>query len=191
MHNLRKKLKQQRKALSIYQQKSAEIALFHQLLRCTQFQYARKIGIYLHAFGEIQTQLILMYCFKHKKIVYLPQVSFLKNQLRWVKISQNQYLSQRFYRHFLGMQEPEGKGIHVNQLDLLIMPLVACDLLGTRMGMGGGYYDRTLSISPHKPYRLGICHDFQVQEQPLQKQAWDQSLHALCTPKRLIYFKRT
>ncbi len=42
------------------------------------------------------------------------------------------------------------------------MPLLACDTHGTRIGMGGGYYDRTLASAPQHPYRLGIAHDFQL-----------------------------
>ena len=46
------------------------------------------------------------------------------------------------------MKEPMAtRGQHVSTLDLLIMPLLACDQLGTRIGMGGGFCDRTLATA--------------------------------------------
>ncbi len=64
----------------------------------------------------------------------------MNQNLMWVKISSSQYLNKRFSHHPLGMKEPmASRGQHVSTLDLLIMPLLACDHLGTRIGMGGGY----------------------------------------------------
>lgn len=57
--------------------------------------------------------------------------------LVWIKIKPHQYFSKRFSHHPLGMKEPmASRGHHVSKLDLLIMPLVACDHTGTRIGMG-------------------------------------------------------
>ncbi len=89
------------------------------------------------------------------------------------------------------MKEPMAtRGKHVSKLDLLLMPLLACDQYGTRIGMGGGYYDRTLASAKHKPYRLGLAHPFQFIEYTLKRQSWDQPLDALLTPQRVYYFKR-
>ena len=61
----------------------------------------------------------------------------MNQQLTWVEISQNQYRSQRFAHHRLGMREPMAtRGLHASKLDLLVMPLLACDQYGTRIGMG-------------------------------------------------------
>ncbi len=56
--------------------------------------------------------------------------------------------------------------------------------------MGGGYYDRTMASAKHKPYRLGLAHQFQFIEHTLKRQSWDQPLDALLTPQRVYYFKR-
>jgi len=55
--------------------------------------------------------------------------------------------------------------------------------------MGGGFYDKTLASAPHKPYRLGIAHDFQLIQQPLHREVWDQPLDALLTPAKYLHFK--
>ena len=115
----------------------------------------------------------------------------MNHHLVWVKISKNIYRNKRFSLHRLGMQEPmASRGIHVSHLDLLIMPLLACDRYGTRMGMGGGFYDRTLASAPHKPFRLGLGHDFQYLDLSLDRHAWDQTLDAFICPSKTFYFRR-
>ena len=190
MKQLRTQLKKSRRQLSYFEQQKAERAVFQHLIDSAIFKNSKKVGIYLHAFGEVSTRLIILYCFKLKKEVYLPRICPIKQQLLWVKITNHQYLKKQFYKHPLGMYEPFGRGHLVNYLDLLIMPLVGCDLIGTRMGMGGGYYDRTLANSSHSPYRLGLAHNFQLLPFLLKRQIWDQPLDAVCTPKKLIFFKR-
>ena len=86
------------------------------------------------------------------------------------------------------MKEPiQTRAKNVDQLDLLIMPLLACDHLGTRMGMGGGYYDRTLARCPARPFRVGLAYDFQQVER-LQRQVWDQPLDAALVAGRWFSF---
>ncbi len=186
---LRKSLRQQRRQLSLFEQKQHAIKVLQRLYRFPPLQSAQKVGVYLHAFGEVATDQLIEYCLQHNKAVYLPIVCQMNQQLRWVKISQQQFRSKRFSRHRLGMLEPQtGRGIHVSHLDLLIMPLLACDHAGTRMGMGGGFYDRTLASAPFRPYRLGLAHDFQLTRENLQRNPWDQPLHALITPTKLLRF---
>lgn len=191
MHELRRQIRKQRKQLSSFQQVQAENFALNHLRRFHQFQSAKHIGIYLDAFGEVKTKKIIELAFQQSKRVYLPVICNMNKKLVWVEISQHQYRNKRFANHILGMQEPrKSRGFHVNQLDLLILPLLACDAVGTRIGMGGGFYDKTLANSTHKPYRLGLAHEFQYIRHKLQRQTWDQPLDALLTPTKLYRFKR-
>ena len=191
LNTLRKQLRQQRRAVTPNQQQQAQQAVLQRLLRLPKFQYAKKVGLYLDAFGEIHTQRIIEYCFVQGKQVYLPMICNMNQQLVWVEISRHQYINKRFSHHPLGMKEPmASRGKHVSHLDLLIMPLLACDKYGTRIGMGGGYYDRTLASAPQRPYRLGIAHDFQLIHANLPRKNWDQPLDALLTPECFLQFKR-
>ena len=190
MNALRSQIRKQRRQVSIFQQRQSEQDCLNQLCHFHHFQHAKKIGIYLNAFGEIYTNKIIEYAFSKGKEVYLPKVISTRQALVWVKISQHQYRSKRFANHVLGMQEPrKSRGFHVSKLDLLIMPLLACDFLGTRIGMGGGFYDKTLASAPYKPFRLGLAHDFQFLNIQLDRQVWDQPLNALLTPRKLHRFK--
>lgn len=188
---IRKNLRSKRRSLSPLEQKKAQLNVLHHLNSLAIFHSSKKIGLYLHAFGEVHTDLIIKLCFQKNKQVYLPMICSMDQRLVWVRISKNQYVNRRFSHHPLGMKEPMAtRAKHVSSLDLLIMPLLACDQYGTRIGMGGGYYDRTLASAKHKPYRLGLAHQFQFIEHTLKRQSWDQPLDALLTPQRVYYFKR-
>ncbi|MEG0482041.1 MAG: 5-formyltetrahydrofolate cyclo-ligase [Acinetobacter sp.] len=188
---LRQRLRKQRRSLNRFQQGIAATQCLQKILKCPQFHTAQKIGLYLDAFGEIQTKIIIEQCFALNKSVYLPMICNMNHRLVWVKISRNIYRNKRFSLHPLGMLEPmASRGIHVSHLDLLIMPLVACDRYGSRMGMGGGFYDRTLASAPRKPFRLGLGHDFQYLDLSLNRHAWDQALDAFICPSKAFYFRR-
>ncbi|MCU4528984.1 5-formyltetrahydrofolate cyclo-ligase [Acinetobacter sp. P1(2023)] len=188
---IRKNLRSKRRSLTSFEQKQAQLGVLHHLNTLPIFHSSKKIGLYLHAFGEVHTELLIDLCFKKNKQVYLPMICSMNQRLVWVKISKNQYINRRFSHHPLGMKEPmASRAKHVSSLDLLLMPLLACDQYGTRIGMGGGYYDRTLATAKHQPYRLGIAHQFQFIEYTLKRQSWDQPLDALLTPQRVYHFKR-
>lgn len=186
---LRKQLRLQRRQLNRFQQRQAEQRCLQHLLRLPEYQSAQHIGLYLHAFGEVATQALIWMCLKRGKTVYLPVICNMNQQLRWVKLSIGLYRGMRFSRHPLGMQQPMlPHSWPVSHLDLLVMPLLACDTRGLRLGMGGGYYDRTLAHAPHRPFRLGLAHEFQWLNEQLPARAWDQAIDALITPKRLRRF---
>lgn len=191
MNELRRQLRKQRRQLTGFQQRQAEYQVFHRLIRHPNFKNAQRIGIYLHAFGEIRTQKIIEYAFSKGKKVYLPKICNMNQCLVWVQISQQQYRTNRFSVHTLGMLEPmESRGLHVSHLDLLLMPLLACDLYGTRIGMGGGFYDRTLASAPKHPLRFGLAHHFQLIKEKLPRQIWDQTIDGLITPTQSLQFIR-
>ena len=188
---LRRTIRQQRRKLSKQQQQMIESQCLKQCLQHPKFLQAKKIGVYLDAFGEVKTKRLIEYCFAQGKSVYLPMICNMNKILVWVKISHQQYRNQRFSLHPLGMREPmASRGRHVSVLDVVIMPLLACDFKGTRMGMGGGFYDRTLASAFSRPHRLGLAHDFQFLDIQLKKNSWDQPLDSLITPAKTYYFKR-
>ena len=191
LKSLRQQLKTKRKQVDKFQQQYSSTQVLHRLHHFPQLQQAKRVGLYLHAFGEINTQQIIEYCFAQHKQVYLPMICSMNQQLHWVKISKQQYRNKRFSHHPLGMQEPmASRAMHVSKLDVLIMPLLACDVYGTRIGMGGGFYDKTLASAPNRPLRLGIAHDFQLVHERLPRQVWDQPLDVLITPLHMRLFKR-
>ncbi len=78
----------------------------------------------------------------------------------------------------------EGETLGLQALDWVLVPLTAFDRAGTRVGMGGGYYDRTLGQIP-RGQRIGIAFDAQCVGR-ITPAAWDQPLGAIVTPSGWI-----
>ena len=74
--------------------------------------------------------------------------------------------------------------------DLVLLPLVGCDPLGNRIGMGQGHYDRALANLPPNARLVGIGWDFQMLPEPREPDPWDQPLHAFACPAGLTEFHR-
>ncbi len=89
----------------------------------------------------------------------------------------------RLDRNFFGIEEPgAGEAVLPQNLDLVLLPLVAWDKCGRRLGMGAGYYDRALAAVADRshPLRVGIA--YEVQKVPeLPADPWDVHLHQVIT----------
>jgi 5-formyltetrahydrofolate cyclo-ligase len=91
--------------------------------------------------------------------------------------------AMRLDRNFFGIEEPgEGEVALPQDLDLVLLPLVAWDEYGRRLGMGAGYYDRALEPVADRshPLRVGIAYEVQKVLQ-LPADPWDVRLHQLIT----------
>ena len=87
-----------------------------------------------------------------------------------------------------GIGEPPATNPQVepHDIDAVLVPLVAFDSLGHRLGMGGGYYDRYLPrLSPECPL-IGVAFACQQTDAPLPREAWDVPLHAVVTENAVL-----
>lgn len=86
-----------------------------------------------------------------------------------------------------GIPEPDAQAptVPAIAIDRLLVPLVAFDHTGTRLGMGGGYYDRLLGGLPDglRPRVIGFAHALQAAAQPLPRSPWDAPLDAVVTER--------
>lgn len=190
----------QRRALSSREkQQAASYASLHLYKLRHRLPSHAKVAIYYDDFGELPTQVLLDWCHRLGYSCYLPVVGSLgqhNKKLMFTPIYQHKLQHIATYTHRLGMQQPQTRNlIHASQLDVIFCPLVAVDVQGNRMGMGGGYYDTTLAhshkyshkLSLKKPLKIGWCYEFQVVEQ-LMCQPWDVPLDALITPNGIRWF---
>jgi len=185
---LRAKIRAQRRALSPRQQKTANAQLHKHLERSLILLRAKHIALYLGTDGEICPKALISHYLTRKKKLYLPVLHPIKkNHMVFCPITARTKLKENNF----GILEPNfknGSCMTPRLLSLVILPLVAFDAKGNRMGMGGGYYDRAFEFkqktSRHSPRLVGLAHELQKQRQ-LPTEPWDIPLFAIFTDKRI------
>lgn len=187
---LRRTIRKQRANLptATRQKRSAQIA--GNIARCTIFRNARHIALYIPVRGEADPR-YLLYQASARQHFYLPVLSPFNQSLWFVRWDKH----TRFRNNRFNIPEPWPRHHRRRPgrwLDLVITPLVAFDQTGTRMGMGGGFYDRTFAFKQRKslhrkPLLLGYAYDFQ-QADKLTRQTWDIPLDAIATESKFLGF---
>lgn len=180
---LRKQIRKHRKQLTPHQRQQLARQASLQLPKLAKLLPKNaRIGLYLDDFGELPTAPIIKFCQKHGFIPYLPITK--PNQALLFAPCFYEFNKTPLKRHPLGMKEPVAThAITANHLDCIICPLVAVDEAGNRLGMGGGFYDRT--FARFQGLKVGWCYDFQVMAQ-LTVNDWDKGVDVVMTDKSFI-----
>ena len=184
---LRRLLRQQRRALPRYQQQRAAHNLYRQLSHDPIFQRARHVALYLSNDGEIDPQLLLKAAQKRGKRAYLPVLSAWP---RTKMVFQRLKVGEKLIKNRFGIFEPKPNPAAQRKawtLDLVLLPLVGFDAHGARLGMGGGFYDRSFAYlrrrhAGKRPTLIGLAHECQ-QVDRLDMAQWDIPLQATVTDK--------
>ena len=149
------------------------------------FLSSRRIACYFPCNGEVDLLPLVEQAWAMGKTCYLPVLDRLRNdQLLFAPFRKGDAL----YKNHLGIPEPTISRRHLltaRQLDLILTPLVAFDTQGNRLGMGGGFYDRTLDflrLRHHwmKPRVYGVAYEFQKVDH-ITPEPWDVPLHGVIT----------
>ena len=190
--NLRLELRKRRSALSGAAREKAAQRIARRLVLDPRYRRSRCIAAYLAVNGEIDCNRLIHAAFRQGKQIFLPciQPDGHMRFLRWTPAT-------RMQRNRFGILEPRDPArayFPPQALDMVLMPLVGFDLRGNRLGMGGGYYDRTFSWLRHqaRPRALrliGLAHDFQRLRR-LGRASWDVPLDGVVTPTRTYRFFR-
>lgn len=185
---LRRLLRHNRRALSPAEQRQAAKGLYRQLAQNPLFRRARHVSLYLPMDGEIDPRLLLRAAQKRGKTTYLPVLSAWP---RTKMVFQRVRPGEKFKPNRFRIPEPRINARRQRKiwtLDLVLMPLVGFDPEGGRLGMGGGFYDRSLAYRARrktwrKPVLLGLAHECQKVAK-LAVASWDVPLAGTVTDKR-------
>ncbi|GIZ13939.1 5-formyltetrahydrofolate cyclo-ligase [Pseudomonas sp. NCCP-436] len=184
---LRRLLRQRRRALSRSQQRLAARNLYRQLAQHPLLRRARHIALYLPNDGEIDPRPLLVAAQKRGKHTYLPVLSaWPRTRMVFQRVSRHEKLAGNRFR-ILEPRPQIKRQRKVWALDLLLLPLVGFDARGGRLGMGGGFYDRSLAYLRRRkhwksPILLGLAHECQRVDE-LEMASWDVPLQATVTDK--------
>lgn len=192
-NQIRQQMRQRRASLTQKQQQQHARSLARNLTLSRHFRQSKHIAFYLPENGEIDPGMIMKRAWQAGKKVYLPVLSPYENSLFFAPYTPQ---SKMRLNHF-GIAEPHVplrycKRAH--QLQMILMPLVSFDEQGNGLGMGGGFYDRTLHFRHHqnrwcKPRLVGIAHECQKYDQ-LPVEHWDIPLDAIATEQSIYRIKR-
>ena len=178
-NQLRQQIRKTRANLTALQQQQAEDSITQQALALIEERNAQHIALYLSFDGEISTDKLIKILWAQGKQVYLPVLHpFNPNHLLFLRyLPDTPMLKNKF-----GIWEPKlnvQSVLPLEGLDILFTPLVAFDKQGNRLGMGGGFYDRTLQNWRNSSFiPVGLAHQCQQVEQ-LPTEAWDVPLHQI------------
>ena len=183
--NNRQEIRARRRSLDPGVRRRAAISACRQLTSLNRFKSAERIALYLAADGELDPLPVLEKACTMGKQCYLPMLHPVREQSLWFALWRP---GDVLHPNRYGIAEPEWKpGTLVKPwaLDLVIMPLVAFDVEGNRMGMGGGYYDRSFAWRFNRrywkgPWLVGYAYELQKQTR-IEISEWDVPLDAVVT----------
>jgi 5-formyltetrahydrofolate cyclo-ligase len=168
---------------------AARGALRRELRARPYYARARRLATYLASDGELDPARLVERAWASGRRCYLPVLI----DRPWPHLRFAPHTPDtRFVPNRFGIPEPDvprRKLLPARELDLLLLPLVAFDAQGNRLGMGGGYFDRTLAYQRQRAWRrprlLGIGYAFQ-QVAGLDAASWDVPLHGVVTERGML-----
>ncbi len=150
---IRHKIKNMRQMLTERERISAADAVFSQLEQTAAFMLADRILMYHSLPDEVSTHAFLRKWGKRKRF-FLPRVN-------GVNLEILPYDEQRLELGSFHIEEPTGENtVDPEEIELIVVPAVAFDRKGTRLGRGKGFYDRLLAST--KAVTIGVGYDFQL-----------------------------
>lgn len=148
----------------------------------------RRIGIYLAMGEEMDTRPLIERLWDEDYELYAPVVVARNQALRWRTYRPESDLEKDVLGMFTPISEPGERDLSVAP-EIGVAPLVGYDRRGHRLGMGGGFYDRSFSgkIRGQTPWLIGLA--YSCQERPYVPHfSWDVPLDALASEKGLLFF---
>ena len=153
---IRRNMRRLRSMLSDLEKEQAAAEVFSQLENTAAFMMADNILIYHSLPDELQT-ITFLKKWKGRKHFFLPRVN-------GVNLDLLPYIESELERGAYDIEEPTGSNLaNVEDIDLMIIPAVAFDKRGNRLGRGKGFYDRLLATS--KSTKIGVGYEFQLMDE--------------------------
>ncbi len=139
--------------------KNEQQAIFKKIKRVTDIKKSENIMIYYSMPSEVDTRKLIKYLLDKKKKVWIPVIT--GKTIRPARLRDSEKIKEGKF----GIPVPAGSELEFIdpiKLDIIIVPGVSFTASGTRMGRGGGYYDRFLSRLKGRVKTIGICYCKQV-----------------------------
>jgi len=188
---IRHQVRKLRNEISGAEAKQAGLDLAERLKSNPDYIKAKRVACFISFDGEIDTQPVIDLILEDKDICYLPKIKPTKPNRLWFMPYDKETQLVKSKLLIPEVDLPVNQAIAVSKLDMILMPLVAFDEQGNRLGMGGGYYDATLAHFSQKPSSkpqcIGIAYQQQMVEQ-IPTEEWDFALDGVLTQNESYSF---
>jgi len=181
---LRAKAMRARREMQIADRVDASRCIANQFLNSRYFLSGHSIACYLATWDEVDTSLIIERAWRAKKRIFAPVIDVHGEMTFRILLPETTIVRNRF-----GLWEPESASqTEPSDLDVVVTPLVAYDSQCNRIGMGGGYFDRTFAFlrsrqSWLRPKLIGLAFDCQKVEK-ITPNPWDIRLSHVISESR-------
>lgn len=177
---LRNRIRARKALLSADERAEAAEAVFSVLEKSPAFLMAEKILVY-HSLPDELSTIAFIDKWHTLKSFFLPRVNGLNLEIL-------PYDRSRLHLGAFHIEEPSGDELTpVSEIELIIVPAVAYDRRGARLGRGKGYYDRLLSSS--RAVKVGVAYDFQLVDE-IDTEPHDVPVDIVITEHHTVYHKR-
>ena len=186
-------MRQRRRSMSLTAQRLAAKELARRVTRLQGLANVNRIGAYLATDGEIDPLPALIEFIRRNRRCLLPViVPGRRPRIRFASFN----LNSRLIANRFKIDEPDvprQDWFDARELDIILVPLVAFDAQGNRLGRGGAFYDASLASMRHRfhlkrPRLIGLAHECQRVER-LDTDSWDIPLEGVLTDQRFLRAK--
>ena len=178
---LRERARLLRASLCPEEVEASSQAIWRLLRELPLWQEARTVHTFVGALpGEVRTDALIAWCFAHGRTVIVPVVDRAAHALRHVRLERLDDLQRTSWG---GLEPARGSPADPSDADLIIVPGLAFDRQGHRLGMGGGFYDRFLA-GANAP-TIAVAHSCQIVDF-VPTDEGDVSVSLIVTPEEVI-----
>ncbi len=182
---LRSKLQKCLLEMSAEQRSEKSRKACRNLVSTPQFQSASTVMMYLSLPHEVDTSEAILHAWQLGKIVAVPKISWQQRHMIPVQINS---LETGFSTEVTGLRNPiRGVPTPLEEIDLVVAPLLGFDSKGNRLGRGGSYYDRFFANEELKAPRCGFAFAEQMVDS-IPAIEHDKPVDFLVTDKEIMYF---
>ena len=181
--NIRKDILYKRNSISQSEIVSTSKIINDRVISSKEYQISQTIGAYYPIGSEVKTFDIIRHSIENKKNIALPRVID-STEIKFFKVIEDKFEQIKFTKGKYGIYENSTSNTIINKIDLLIIPGIAFDMNGNRIGYGKGYYDRYLSLG-NANCIMGLAYETQIVNN-IPNNEHDIPVDFIITEKRII-----
>jgi 5-formyltetrahydrofolate cyclo-ligase len=184
---VRRHILQKRKALSKAELHQRSKLVQSRIINSSEFKNSKVIAAYFAVGSEVRTDDIMYTVLKNNhQILLLPKTE--ADKITFYEVSEDDFKKNKLTKGKFGIIEPAGSSNYNNNIDLLIVPGLAFDRNGYRLGYGKGYYDKFIKKNKYC-FSVGLAFQFQlILNSELPHSDFDEKINAVVTEKEMLVF---